>query len=190
MRAPLLKELGAADVLIDDGALATQVAEREIGVDTVFDVVGNSVLRDSPALVRPRDRACRLGFLGGFEPVRDLDPIADLPSGVRLRFFGRLRPGHPLVPAHRRTAGRDVRQGRDRCPPGPSRPGPAVGGNTGTMGTHAEPAEGWASSRKASRSGSRRVPRRHMRTYSSVSSAKSFSAWSVSVGLVWAMACR
>lgn len=35
-----------------------------------------------------------------------------------------------------------------------------------------------------------RAPRCHMRTYSSVSSAKSFSAWSVSVGRVWAMACR
>lgn len=39
-------------------------------------------------------------------------------------------------------------------------------------------------------SGLRRVPRCHIRTYSSVSSAKSFSAWSVSVGRVWAMACR
>ncbi|MGW6982194.1 zinc-binding dehydrogenase [Streptomyces sp. NPDC054932] len=88
LRAPLLKELGAADVLIDDCALVTQVAEREIGLDAVFGVVGNSVLRDSSALVRPRGRTCQLGFLGGLESVRDLDPIADLPSGARLSFFG------------------------------------------------------------------------------------------------------
>ncbi|MFI5975417.1 zinc-binding dehydrogenase [Streptomyces sp. NPDC051452] len=87
-RAPLLKELGAADVLIDDGRLAAQVSERKAGVDAVFDVVGNNVLRDSLALVRPRGRVCQLGFLGGFEPVRDFDPITDLPSGVRLSFFG------------------------------------------------------------------------------------------------------
>ncbi|KPI10255.1 NADPH:quinone reductase [Actinobacteria bacterium OV450] len=87
-RASLLKELGAADVLIDDGALAPRPAVREAGIDAVFDVVGNSVLRDSLALVRPRGRVCQLGFLGGFEPVRDFDPIADLPSGVRLSFFG------------------------------------------------------------------------------------------------------
>jgi NADPH:quinone reductase-like Zn-dependent oxidoreductase len=31
---------------------------------------------------------CQLGFLGGFDPVRDFDPITDLPSGVRLSFFG------------------------------------------------------------------------------------------------------
>ncbi|BFV61118.1 zinc-binding alcohol dehydrogenase family protein [Kitasatospora sp. CMC57] len=86
--APLLRELGAEDVLIDDGVLAAQVREREIGVDAVFDIVGNSVLRDSLALVRPRGRVCQLGFLGGLEPVRDFDPIADLPSGVRLSFFG------------------------------------------------------------------------------------------------------
>jgi NADPH:quinone reductase-like Zn-dependent oxidoreductase len=85
---PLLKELGAADVLIDDGALAARIREREVSVDAVFDVVGNSVLRDSLALVRPRGRVCQLGFLGGFDPVRDFDPIADLPSGVRLSFFG------------------------------------------------------------------------------------------------------
>ncbi|MFJ3234905.1 zinc-binding dehydrogenase [Streptomyces sp. NPDC086787] len=85
---PLLKELGATDVLIDDGALAAQVREREVTIDAVFDVVGNSVLRDSLALVRPRGRVCQLGFLGGFEPVRDFDPITDLPSGVQLSFFG------------------------------------------------------------------------------------------------------
>ncbi|MFG2367267.1 zinc-binding dehydrogenase [Streptomyces mirabilis] len=85
---PLLKELGATDVLIDDGALAAQVRERGVSVDAVFDVVGNSVLRDSLALVRPRGRVCQLGFLGGFAPVRDFDPITDLPSGVQLSFFG------------------------------------------------------------------------------------------------------
>jgi NADPH:quinone reductase-like Zn-dependent oxidoreductase len=86
--APILKELGASDVLIDDGALAAQFTERGIAVDAVFDVVGNSVLRDSLSLVQPRGRVCQLGFLGGFDPVRDFDPITDLPSGVQLSFFG------------------------------------------------------------------------------------------------------
>ncbi|MFD0378235.1 zinc-binding dehydrogenase [Streptomyces sp. NPDC127112] len=85
---PLLKELGADEALIDDGALAVQIGERGIAVDAVFDVVGNKVLRDSLATVRPRGRVCQLGFLGGFEPVRDFDPIGDLPSGVRFSFFG------------------------------------------------------------------------------------------------------
>ncbi|WP_329199705.1 MULTISPECIES: zinc-binding dehydrogenase [unclassified Streptomyces] len=86
--APLLKELGAAEVLIDDGRLAAQVDGGGRAVDAVFDLVGNNVLRDSLAAVRPRGRVCQLGFLGGFEPVRDFDPLADLPSGVQLSFFG------------------------------------------------------------------------------------------------------
>ncbi|MEU9047854.1 MULTISPECIES: zinc-binding dehydrogenase [unclassified Kitasatospora] len=86
--APLLRDLGAEDVLIDDGRLSTRVRDRGILVDAVLDVVGNSVLRDSLASVRPRGRVCQVGFLGGFAPVADFDPIADLPSGVRLSFFG------------------------------------------------------------------------------------------------------
>ncbi|GGW13589.1 alcohol dehydrogenase [Streptomyces capoamus] len=86
--APLLKELGAEDVLIDDGHLAAQVDKGTTPVDAVFDLVGNNVLRDSLATVRLRGRVCQLGFLGGFEPVRDFDPIADLPTGVQLSFFG------------------------------------------------------------------------------------------------------
>ncbi|OKI12607.1 zinc-binding dehydrogenase [Streptomyces sp. CB03911] len=86
--APLLKRLGAEEVLIDDGHLAAQVGSGGLVVDAVFDLVGNNVLRDSLATVRPRGRVCQLGFLGGFEPVRDFDPITDLPSGVQLSFFG------------------------------------------------------------------------------------------------------
>lgn len=86
--AGLLKELGAEDVLIDDGRLAAQIDQAATPIDAVFDLVGNSVLRDSLATVRPRGRVCQLGFLGGFDPVRDFDPIADLPTGVQLSFFG------------------------------------------------------------------------------------------------------
>ncbi|GGV35774.1 alcohol dehydrogenase [Kitasatospora herbaricolor] len=86
--APLLKGLGAEEVLIDDGYLAAQVGRGGLVVDAVFDLVGNNALRDSLAVVRPRGRVCQLGFLGGFEPVRDFDPITDLPSGVQLSFFG------------------------------------------------------------------------------------------------------
>ena len=85
---PLLKELGATDVLIDDGRLAVEVARRGVVVDALLDLVGNTVLRDSLAAVGPRGRVCQAGFLGGFSPVADFDPIADLPSGVQLSFFG------------------------------------------------------------------------------------------------------
>ncbi|GAA4834751.1 zinc-binding dehydrogenase [Kitasatospora terrestris] len=87
-RAGLLREIGASRVLVDDGRLATQVRAGGIEVDALLDVVGNSVLRDSLATVRPRGRVCQLGFLGGLAPVHEFAPLTDLPSGVQLSFFG------------------------------------------------------------------------------------------------------
>jgi NADPH2:quinone reductase len=84
-RAALLKRIGADIVLIDDGRLADQQAGA---VDCVFDLIGNSVLRDSLRIVRARGRVCQLGFLGGLEPVAEFNPIADLPSGVQFSFYG------------------------------------------------------------------------------------------------------
>src|SRR5215469_11713013 len=87
-RAGLLRGIGAADVLIEDGQLARQVEARGDEVDCVFDLVGNSVLRDSLQVVRTRGRVCQLGFLGGLDPVTDFNPIADLPTGVQFSFYG------------------------------------------------------------------------------------------------------
>jgi len=87
-RAGLLHGIGATEVLIDDGQLAGQVQRLGTDVDCVFDLVGNSVLRDSLQIVRTRGRVCQLGFLGGLEPVTDFNPIADLPTGVQLSFYG------------------------------------------------------------------------------------------------------
>ncbi len=95
-RAPILKELGAHEVAVDDGTLS----DRYTGLDAVVDIVGNSVLRDSLRTVRARGRVCQIGFLGGFAPVPDFDPIADLPTGVQLSFFASAfvlgSPDYPL----------------------------------------------------------------------------------------------
>jgi NADPH:quinone reductase-like Zn-dependent oxidoreductase len=83
-----LSELGAAEVLIDDGRLAPQIrAAHPGGVDAVLDLVGNSVLRDSLQCAAPRGRVCQIGFLGGLDPVANFNPLADLPSGVALSTF-------------------------------------------------------------------------------------------------------
>src|SRR5215469_6836186 len=87
-RAGLLRGIGAAEVLTDDGQLAGQVRRLGTDVDGVFDLVGNSVLRDSLRIVKTRGRVCQLGFLGGLDPVADFNPITDLPTGVQLSFYG------------------------------------------------------------------------------------------------------
>jgi len=87
-REPQLYELGAHEVLIDDGELAGKVrATHPDGIDAVLELVGNSVLRDSLKAVRPTGGVCLVGFLGGLEPIADFDPLMDLPSGVRLTTF-------------------------------------------------------------------------------------------------------
>jgi NADPH:quinone reductase-like Zn-dependent oxidoreductase len=87
-RASLLGDIGATSVLIDNGELAGHVRSLGTEVDCVFDLVGNSVLRDSLQIVRPGGRVCQLGFLGGLEPVTDFNPITDLPTSVQLSFYG------------------------------------------------------------------------------------------------------
>jgi NADPH:quinone reductase-like Zn-dependent oxidoreductase len=83
-----LRELGADEVLIDDGELAPTVrGTHPDGVDAVLELVGNSALRDSLKAVRPTGGVCLVGFLGGLEPITDFDPLLDLPSGVRLTTF-------------------------------------------------------------------------------------------------------
>jgi NADPH:quinone reductase len=99
-REPLLRELGAGIVLVDDGRLADQVRERGIVVDALLALVGNSVLRDSVLAVRARGRVCQAGFLGGQEPVDGFNPIADLPTGVQLSFFGSFTLGSEDFPVH------------------------------------------------------------------------------------------
>ncbi|WP_433562280.1 zinc-binding dehydrogenase [Nocardia sp. CA-151230] len=97
--AAMLEKIGAAMVLTEDGNLSERVRAAGIVVDALLDLVGNSVLRDSVATVRPRGRVCQAGFLGGLAPVPEFNPIADLPSGVQLSFFGSFvfgTPGFPL----------------------------------------------------------------------------------------------
>jgi NADPH:quinone reductase len=98
-RAPLLRALGAHDVVIDTGSIADEVTELvPAGADRVLDLVGNAVLRDSLRAARPRGRVCQAGFLGGMGPVPDFLPIADMPSGVQLSFFGSFEIGNPAYP--------------------------------------------------------------------------------------------
>jgi NADPH:quinone reductase-like Zn-dependent oxidoreductase len=100
-RGELLRSLGAREALVDDGELATRIrAQRPAGLDRVLDLVGNRTLRDSLACVRPGGRVCQAGFLGGLAPVDAFNPIADLPTGVQLSFFGSFEygtDGYPLA---------------------------------------------------------------------------------------------
>jgi NADPH:quinone reductase len=97
-REAKLRDLGVARVLIDDGKLAAQIQSEGLTVDATLDLVGNTVLRDTLATVRPAGRVCQLGFLGGLGGVDGFEPVFDLPSGVQFSFFGSFALGTEAFP--------------------------------------------------------------------------------------------
>lgn len=80
-KAPLLRERGADDVLIDTGTFAG------LGADGVLDLVGGPAVLDSLHAVAPGGVVCNSGILGGSWALDGFYPIAAIPSGVKLTAF-------------------------------------------------------------------------------------------------------
>lgn len=109
-----LERLGAARGEVERPDLARHIPEAG-AIDAVLDLVGNSVMLDSLAMLRRGGRSCLAGWLGGLDPIRDFNPLLQMSSGVYLTFFGSFvfgTPGFPLadVPLERIAA--DAAAGR------------------------------------------------------------------------------
>jgi NADPH:quinone reductase len=86
-RAPLLEALGAREVLMETKELSSRVRERHHqGVDAVLDIVGNTTILDSTAMLPRGGGACLVGFLGGGGPL-SVEPVFQIPSGRSLSVF-------------------------------------------------------------------------------------------------------
>jgi len=84
-----VKSLGADQGLMEAEGLSRHVREvAPSGVDAVLDIVGTSTVLDSLKALKRGGRVCLAGFLGGGAPLEKLDPMAHLPSGRHLSFFG------------------------------------------------------------------------------------------------------
>ena len=97
-RFAILEKLGAERCEIERPDLSTHIAEAK-EIDAVLDLVGNSVVLDSLAMLRRGGRSCLAGWLGGLAPIPDFNPLLQMPSGVHLTFFGSFvfgTPGFPL----------------------------------------------------------------------------------------------
>jgi NADPH:quinone reductase-like Zn-dependent oxidoreductase len=88
-KTAILRERGAAEVLIDDGTLAGT------GADGVLDLVGGPTVLDSLLAVRPGGIVCNTGLLGGRWTIPDFEPLEDVPSTVSLTTFGSSTIGGP-----------------------------------------------------------------------------------------------
>jgi NADPH:quinone reductase-like Zn-dependent oxidoreductase len=70
--------LGAHRVELERQDLSRHIVEKR--VDSVLDLVGNSTILDSMAMVRRGGRVCLAGFLGGLAPIASFNPLLQMPS--------------------------------------------------------------------------------------------------------------
>lgn len=97
-RFPMLEKLGAERCEIERPDLSKHIPEAK-KIDAVLDLVGNTVVLDSLAMLRRGGRSCLAGWLGGLDPIPNFNPLLQMASGVYLTFFGSFvfgTPGFPL----------------------------------------------------------------------------------------------
>jgi NADPH:quinone reductase len=110
----IVEELGAERCEIERPDLSKHIAESK-KIDRVLDLVGNSVLLDSLAMLCRGGRSCLAGFLGGLAPVPDFNPLLQMSSGVHFSFFGSFvfgTPGFPLSDVPLQQIAADAAAGR------------------------------------------------------------------------------
>jgi NADPH:quinone reductase-like Zn-dependent oxidoreductase len=110
----MLTGLGALRGEVEGPNMAAQLPESH-ELDAVLDLVGNSTILDSLALLRRGGRACLAGWLGGLAPIADFNPLAQMASGVYLTFFGSFvfgTSGFPLSDVPLSDIAEQVRAGR------------------------------------------------------------------------------
>ncbi|CDR05448.1 zinc-binding alcohol dehydrogenase family protein [Streptomyces iranensis] len=118
-RFALLEQLGVERAELEGPELSGRIPEAK-RVDAVLDLVGNSTILDSLAMLRRGGRACLAGWLGGLDPIRDFNPLLQMASGVYLTFFGSFvfgTPGFPLSDVPLQTIAEQVAAGRLRAKP-------------------------------------------------------------------------
>lgn len=98
-RLSSLKKLGVEHALLHTAELSRKVREiHPHGIDAVLELVGNTTVLDSMAMVRRGGRVCEAGFLGGLGPMEGFNPLLQMPSGVHFSFFGSFAFGSPEFP--------------------------------------------------------------------------------------------
>jgi NADPH2:quinone reductase len=118
-RFGLLEGLGVERVEVEGPELSKRLAETK-RLDAVLDLVGNSTILDSLAMLRRGGRACLAGWLGGLAPIADFNPLLQMASGVYLTFFGSFvfgTPGFPLSDVPLQAIAGDVAAGRYKAKP-------------------------------------------------------------------------
>jgi NADPH:quinone reductase-like Zn-dependent oxidoreductase len=113
-RFATLDKLGAERCAIERPDLSKHLPEAK-KIDAVLDLVGNTVMLDSLAMLRRGGRSCLAGWLGGLDPIPDFNPLLQMASGVYLTFFGSFvfgTSGFPLSDVPLQQIAADAAAGR------------------------------------------------------------------------------
>ena len=87
-REAMLREAGAHEVVIDDGAIAERVRKASGGgADKVLELVGATTLLDSLRCVREPGLACMVGMVGDRWSLDGFAPMDAIPTGVGLTSY-------------------------------------------------------------------------------------------------------
>jgi Zinc-binding dehydrogenase len=97
-RFAMLEKLGATRCEVERRDLSKYIPEAK-KIDAVLDLVGNTVMLDSLAMLRRGGRSCLAGWLGGLDPIPDFNPLLQMASGGLSDFFRQLRIRDPGLPA-------------------------------------------------------------------------------------------
>jgi NADPH:quinone reductase-like Zn-dependent oxidoreductase len=117
-RAALLRERGAGDVIVDDGAIAAALRRRvPDGVHGVLELVGATTLLDSLRCAARGGVVCMSGIVGHAWTLERFSPMEDIPSAVRLTSYSGGVAEFLATPLQRIVA--DIEGGRLHVPAGP-----------------------------------------------------------------------
>ena len=83
MYAARLRDYGANEVVLDDGA----IAKKGVRANKALELLGPKTLRDTMGCLLPGGICCDTGILGGVFALDGFDPIKDIPNGRYLTGF-------------------------------------------------------------------------------------------------------
>ncbi|OKL64178.1 hypothetical protein UA08_00537 [Talaromyces atroroseus] len=87
-REQLLREYGADDFFVDDGAIAAQIKDQDKKYNKVLELVGTVSLKDSLQCASKGGIVSQVGIVGNLWTLDNMNPMEFIPRYVHLTVFG------------------------------------------------------------------------------------------------------
>lgn len=97
-REALLREVGADEFLLEDGAIEQQTVGDDRKFDKVLELVGTATLKDSLRCVKPGGTVSLTGIVGNSWTLDHFSPMDDMPRMAKLTTYGGWIPEFMATP--------------------------------------------------------------------------------------------